>query len=81
MDKNWKDGELGYCAGLVRMRGDSNVGHSKESVSSYLELQSVDAKRAGESQIQEALYDASRMVGANRWATASAILNRLTNVL
>lgn len=44
MAREWKDGEVEYCAGLLRTRGNSDV--PAESIASYLEVQRAGASRS-----------------------------------
>jgi len=70
--REWKDGEVGYCLGLVRARGNGSVPRS--AVESYLKVQVASATREKAHSIAADLARAAFYVGQDKWAEAENVL-------
>ncbi len=58
----WKSDEFAYCAGLVRNRGDDNVGYDPKRIATYLRLQASDAYRSHEYELSARLGTAATCI-------------------
>ena len=62
INPNWKDGEYGYCQGLVRSHGNPHVSREPSTVAFYLRLQAHSAFRDGEYEIAARLGAAAMAI-------------------
>lgn len=70
---NWR-GELRYCSRLCRMRGNADVPRSM--LGGYLDLQRVQARRAGRPEVAAAFTTACRQYEEGRHREASFSLEQ-----
>lgn len=71
----WKDGEYTYCVGLVRDKGNREVGYDSKLVASYLRLQSASAMKDGQYEIEERLKIAAAFLNEPvDWEAALRVL-------
>ncbi len=70
--REWKDGEAGYCLGLVRSRGNGSV--PRGAVESYLKVQVASASRDGAHTIAADLARAAFYIGQDKWSEAERVL-------
>jgi hypothetical protein len=70
--REWKDGEAGYCLGLVRSRGNRSV--PRDAVESYLKCQVASATRDKAHTIAADLARAAFYIGQDKWEAAEHVL-------
>jgi hypothetical protein len=71
--REWKDGEVGYCLGLVRSCGNQSV--PRRAVESYLKVQVASATRDGAHAIAADLARAAFYIGQDNWDAAERVLS------
>lgn len=65
MNVKWREGEYDYCANLVALRGDDNVGRDPKNIASYLRLQAASAFADREYEISARLGTAATAISAD----------------
>jgi hypothetical protein len=81
MNRNWKDGELNYCAVLVENCGNDSVGRDPKTIATYLRLQAACAFDDGEFEIAARLGAAATAINEDARNNHKPNWGRALNIL